>query len=83
MLLEEVKRKQIPEREEDDMDLVLDVDVSEANVGCYDWYSPENYHRTIEHLEKTRQLLKESTFTVDVLDQTLKQLENERLPFFK
>ena len=83
LLLEEVKRKQIPEREEDDMDLELDVDVSEANVECYDWYSPENYQRTIEHLEKTRQLFKESTFTVDVLDLTLRQLENERLPFFK
>lgn len=56
LLLEEVKRKQIPDREADDMDLELDVDVSEANVECYDWYSPENYQRTIEHLEKTRQL---------------------------
>lgn len=83
LLVEEVKRKQIPDREEDEMDLELDVDVSEANVECYDWYSPENYQRTIEHLVKTRQLFKESTFTVDVLDLTLRQLENERLPFFK
>lgn len=65
------------------MDLELDVDVSEANVECYDWYSPENYQWTIEHLEKTRQLFKESMFTVDVLKQTLRQLENEKLPVIK
>ena len=65
------------------MELELAVDVSEANVECYDWYSPENYQWTIEHLEKTRQLFKESMLTVDVLNLTLTQLENERLPFFK
>lgn len=34
------------------MDLELDVDVSEVNVECYDWYSFENYQWIIEYFEK-------------------------------
>ena len=83
LLLEEIKRKQVPEREEDDMDLVIDVDVSEGTVQGYEWYNPENYRRSMKQLEETRQLLVESTFTADVLDETLKRLEREKLPFFK
>lgn len=63
-----MKKKQVPEREQDDMDLVLEVDVSEG---------------TMKQLKETRQFLTESTFKADVIDETLKRLEKEKLPFFK
>lgn len=82
-LVEEVKEKQVPTKEDDDMDLVLDVDVSEATIRSYQWYSPDNYLRTIEQLEKARQSLNETSFTNDVLDETVRRLGDEKLPFFK
>ena len=83
LLVEEIRLKQVPEKEDDDMDVVLDVDVSEATIKDYEWYSAENYLRTMEHLEKSRQRLNEKTITNEVLDETAKRLGNEKLPFFK
>ena len=74
-LLLEMKRKQVPDREEDD--------TSEETINTYEWYTSENYQRTVEKLEKSRQDLNERKFNSDVLDETLKRLDNEKLPFFK
>ena len=83
LLIEEIKQKQVPPKEEDDMDLVFDVDVSEATIERYEWYSAENYVRTVEQLEKSRQSLNERSITNEVLDETARRLGNEKLPFFK
>ena len=65
------------------MDLNIDVDVSEAAIRSYKWYSAENYMQTMELIEKSRQSLGEKTITNEVLDETAKRLGNEKLPFFK
>ena len=70
-------------KEDGDMDLIIDVDVSEVAIRSYTWYSVENYMQTMELIEKSRQSLSEKTITNEVLDETAKRLGNEKLPFFK
>ena len=82
LLVEEIRLKQVPEKE-DDMDVVLDVDVSETTIKDYEWYSAEDYLRTMEDLEKSRQRLNEKSITNEVLDERAKHLGNEKLPFLK
>ena len=82
-LLLEVKEKQVPDREEDDIDIAIEVDVSEATLKTNEWYTPENYQRTVTQLEKSRQILNETNDNSDVIDEALKRLENEKLPLFK
>lgn len=55
------------------MDLNIDVDVSEAAIRSYKWYSAENYMQTMELIEKSRQSLGEKTIN-EVLDETAKRL---------
>lgn len=55
------------------MDLIIDVDVSEAAIRSYKWYSAENYMQTMELIEKSRQSLGEKTIN-EVLDETAKRL---------
>lgn len=61
-------------KEDGDMDLNIDVDVSEAAIRSYKWYSAENYMQTMELIEKSRQSLGEKTITNEVLDETAKRL---------
>ena len=82
-LLLEVKEKQVPDREEDDMDIAIEVDASEATLKTYEWYTPENYQRTVTQLEKSRQILNETNYNSDVIDEALKRQENEKLPLLK
>lgn len=49
----------------------------------YEWYTPENYERTVKQLEKSRQILNETNYNSDEIDEALKRLENEKLPLFK
>ena len=56
------------------MDLIIDVDVSEAAMRSYKWYSAENYMQTMELIEKSCESLGEKTITNEVLDKTAKQL---------
>ena len=83
LLVEEIKETQLPPKDDDDMDLVLDVDVSEDTIRNYEWYSPANYQRAIAELNKTCEIFNKPTITNDHLDETLRRLGNERLPFFK
>ena len=82
LLVEEIKETQLPPKDDDEMDLVLDVDVSEDTIRNYEWYSPANYQRAIAELNKTREIFNDPTITNDHLDETLRRLGNERLPFF-
>ena len=83
MLVGEIKETQLPPKDDDDMDLVLDVDVSEDTIRNYEWYSPANYQRAIAELNKTREIFNEPTITNDNLDETLRRLGNDKLPLFK
>ena len=83
LLVGEIKETQLPPKDDDDMDLVLDVDVSEDTIRNYEWYSPANYQRAIAELNKTCEIFNEPTITNDHLDETLRRLGNERLLFFK
>ncbi len=83
LLVEEIKETQLPPKGDDDMDLVVEVDVSEETIRNYEWYSPENYQRAIAELNKTREIFNEPSVTSDHLDETLTRLGKERLPFFK
>ena len=58
LLVEEIIEKQVPPREDDDMDLVLDIDISETTIKTYEWYSADNYAQTVKQLERSRQSLK-------------------------
>lgn len=78
-----MKEKQVPDREEDDMDIAIEVDASEATLKTYEWYTPENYQRTVTQLEKSRQILNETNYNSDVIDEALKRQENEKLPLLK
>lgn len=65
------------------MDLNIDVDVSEAAIRSYKWYSAENYMQTMELIEKSRQSLGEKTITNEVLDETAKRLGTWKASFFQ
>ena len=83
LLVEEIREKQVPPREDDNMDLVLDIDISETTIKTYEWYSADSYAQTVKQLERSRQSLNERSITNEVLDETARRLRNEKLPFFK
>lgn len=76
LLVEEIGEKQVPQREEDDMDFVLEVDISETTIKTYEWYSPDNYAQTVKQLERSRQSLNERSITNEVLDEVLDEMFN-------
>ena len=83
LLVEEIREKQVPPREDDNMDLVLDIDISETTIKTYEWYSADSYVQTVKQLERSRQSLNKRSITNEVLDETARRLRNEKLPFFK
>jgi len=83
LFLEEVAEKQLPERADDDMDIIVDLDLTEDTIKDYHWYDSSIYQSTIEKLDAVRKEMNELTYTDDVLRGAQTQLQNERLPFYK
>ena len=82
LLVEEIIEKQVPPREDDDMDLdwllTSARQQSRRTSGIVLIYA-----QTVKQLERSRQSLNERSITNEVLDETVRRLRNEKLPFFK
>ena len=62
LLVEEIWQKQVRGKEDGDMDLSIDVDVSEAAMRSYKWYSAENYMQTMELREVSSKPWRENNY---------------------
>jgi hypothetical protein len=83
LLLQEVKETQVPLREVDDMVLEINVDTEEKTLASYRWYSSRAYKKAESCLKEVKLAMFESLITEEVLDEAIKKLRGEKLPYFK
>lgn len=83
LLLQEVKEKQIPHREVDDMFVELSVNIEEKSLSSYRWYTCKGYEKATSCLDAVKSNSLENNNTEDVLDEAIKKLGGEKLPYFK
>ena len=82
LFVDEIKESLLPKREEDDMDVEVEVCLEEDKVNNFKWYSPDVYQHTMTlmNAESRRQL---GEISEDVIVEVQKELLNTKLPTYK
>ena len=79
LLLSEIKEKQVPPREENDMDVEVNLDLGKESLKHYKWYHPRVFEEAMEHLKASKDRMGEHTLNNDVLEATLEGLKGTNL----
>ncbi|XP_031555868.1 uncharacterized protein LOC116292658 isoform X1 [Actinia tenebrosa] len=83
LFINEIQEKMIPKRAVDDMEVEIQLDLSEENLNRFKCYSFEVYKHSMSILENEKKLLAESSFTEEVVTQAQHRLQKEKLPTYK
>ena len=82
LFVDEIKESLLPKREEDYMDVEVEVCLEEDKVNNFKWYSPDVYQHTMTlmNAESRRQL---GGISEDVIVKVQKELLNTKLPTYR
>ena len=83
LLVNEIKQKQVPPKEENDMDVEVSLDLNEESLKSYQWYHPRVFNEVMDLLRSQKQRMNEDTLNDDVLEAVLEQLKETKLPMYK
>ena len=79
LLLEEVKKVQVPVIGEDDMEVDVTIDFSKDTLSGYKYYADDIFEDCVQMLQRARFELR-SELNQDVLERVLNQLKTQELP---
>ena len=82
LLLEEVKKVQVPVIGEDDMEVDVAIDFSKDTLSGYKYYADDIFEDCVQLLQKARFELR-SELNQDVLERVLNQLKTQELPTYR
>ena len=83
LFLQEINEKQIPKKDDDDMDIEIHLDLREEMIKKYRWFNPKIFTEGLEILEAEKERSGELAITDDVLKAAIERLKKEKLPLYK
>ena len=83
LLLEEIKMKQVPDRVETDMEIIIEVQVDKNTVLGYNNFTPQGHEYLLREIQVAKQKKGESTCTDEILSDVERGLANGRLPLYR
>lgn len=82
-LLNAVKLEQVPERGEDDMDLMVEIDFEEMTLCGYTTYDSNASQFCSNLLDIVRRRKQEEIVNSEVLKDAITELQNQKIPSYK
>ena len=79
----DIKRNQIPELEEDDMDIEVVVDITEETVSTYPSFNKPTYELCLELINDAMNKRGQTVILNTILDDVIYLLQNEKIPHFR
>ena len=83
LFLQEINEKQVPKKDDDDMDIEIHLDLREEMIKKYRWFNPKIFTEGLEILEAEKERSGELAITDDVLKAAIERLKKEKLPLYK